>query len=63
MLYATVKETADPTEARKAKLLKLIAAELIVIDQCAERHILAQKKIASWREECDSLRRRNDTTQ
>jgi hypothetical protein len=41
------------TPERKAELLKLIADELIVLDQSRERALLAEQRISGWRAEYD----------
>lgn len=45
---------ACPVHERKRDLLKLIADELIVLDQSRERALLAEKRIAAWRDEYDN---------
>ncbi len=44
------------TPERGAELLKLIAEELIVLDQSRERAALAERRIAEWRAEYDERR-------
>jgi hypothetical protein len=41
------------TPERKAELLKLIADELIVLDQSRERALRAEQRISEWRAEYD----------
>lgn len=43
------------TEQRKAELIKMIAYELIILDQSNERALEAEKKIAMWRAEYDAM--------
>ncbi|AOS94928.1 hypothetical protein AN480_28200 (plasmid) [Mycobacterium intracellulare subsp. chimaera] len=45
---------ACPVHERKCDLLKLIADELIVLDQSRERALPAEKRIAAWRDEYDN---------